>query len=80
MMITSMILGLLACPPSKRIGKLRSRVFLKAKLKRRDLSYVDLAEKLAGIGVRDNQRNIPTRSRAGPSPQSFSFNVWKPSG
>ena len=31
---------------------------LKAELKRRDLSYADLAEKLRLIGVKDSERNI----------------------
>jgi len=34
---------------------------LKAELKRRDLSYADLAEKLAVIGIKDNDRNISNK-------------------
>jgi hypothetical protein len=34
---------------------------LKAELKRRNLSYADLAEKLAAIGVKDNERNISNK-------------------
>lgn len=34
---------------------------LKAELKRRNLSYADLAERLAAIGVRDNERNISNK-------------------
>ena len=34
---------------------------LKAELKRRDLSYADLADKLAAIGVKDNVRNISNK-------------------
>lgn len=34
---------------------------LKAELKRRNLSYADLAERLATIGVRDNERNISNK-------------------
>jgi hypothetical protein len=34
---------------------------LKAELKRRDLSYADLAEKLAAVGVKDNRRNITNK-------------------
>ena len=39
---------------------------LKAELKRRNLSYKDLAEKLAEIGVKDTESNIKNKiSRGG---------------
>ena len=34
---------------------------LKAELKRRGLSYADLAEKLKAIGIKDNERNISNK-------------------
>ncbi len=34
---------------------------LKAELKKRDLSYADLAERLATIGIKDNERNISNK-------------------
>jgi uncharacterized protein DUF6471 len=34
---------------------------LKAELKRRNLSYADLAEKLGAIGIEDNERNISNK-------------------
>jgi hypothetical protein len=34
---------------------------LKAELKRRNLSYADLADRLAAIGVKDNRRNITNK-------------------
>jgi len=34
---------------------------LKAELKRRDLSYADLAEKLGTIGIKENERNISNK-------------------
>ena len=34
---------------------------LKAELARRNLSYADLAEKLAAIGVKDNERNLSNK-------------------
>ena len=34
---------------------------LKAELKRRDLSYRDLAERLEAIGVKDSERNISNK-------------------
>jgi hypothetical protein len=38
---------------------------LKAELKRRDLSYRDLADKLASIGVKDSERNISNKIARG---------------
>lgn len=38
---------------------------LKAELKRRNLSYADLASKLAAIGVKDNERNISNKISRG---------------
>jgi len=38
---------------------------LKAELKRRNLSYADLAEKLAVVGVKDNERNIANKIARG---------------
>jgi hypothetical protein len=34
---------------------------LKAELKRKNLSYADLAEKLGGVGVKENERNISNK-------------------
>ena len=38
---------------------------LKAELKRRDLSYADLADKLRAIGIKDNDRNISNKIARG---------------
>lgn len=38
---------------------------LKAELKRRNLSYADLAEKLAAVGVKDSERNISNKISRG---------------
>jgi Domain of unknown function (DUF6471) len=38
---------------------------LKAELKRRNVSYADLAEKLAAIGIDDNERNIANKIARG---------------
>ncbi len=43
----------------------RVKGILKAELKRRNLSYADLAEKLAVIGITDNQRNISNKMSRG---------------
>jgi Domain of unknown function (DUF6471) len=38
---------------------------LKAELKRRDLSYADLASKLAAIGIKESDRNISNKISRG---------------
>ncbi len=38
---------------------------LKGELKRRNVSYSDLAEKLAAIGIKDNERNIANKIARG---------------
>lgn len=38
---------------------------LKAELKRRNLSYADLAEKLKAVGVKDSERNISNKIARG---------------
>jgi hypothetical protein len=38
---------------------------LKAELKRKNISYADLAEKLEAIGVSDNERNIANKIARG---------------
>lgn len=38
---------------------------LKAELKRRDLSYANLAERLAVIGIKDSERNISNKISRG---------------
>jgi hypothetical protein len=38
---------------------------LKAELKRRNVSYAGLAEKLATIGIKDNERNIANKIARG---------------
>jgi hypothetical protein len=38
---------------------------LKGELKRRNLSYADLAERLAAVGVKDNERNISNKIARG---------------
>jgi hypothetical protein len=38
---------------------------LKAELKRKNLSYADLAEKLAAIGIKDGERNISNKISRG---------------
>lgn len=52
---------------AKRGKDWRAKVkgLLKAELKKRDLSYADLADKLAAIGVQDSERNISNKISRG---------------
>jgi hypothetical protein len=55
-------------PAAKRKGKdwqALVKGLLKAELKRRNLSYAELVEKLAAIGVRDSERNISNKISRG---------------
>lgn len=45
--------------------KAQVKGMLKAELKRQNLSYADLVEKLAAIGVKDEERNIANRISRG---------------
>ena len=44
---------------------------LKAELKRRHLSYKDLADKLGAIGVQDSERNITNKVNRGTFTATF---------
>lgn len=45
----------------RRDWQAKVKGLLKAELKRRNLSYADLAERLAAVGVKDNERNISNK-------------------
>jgi Domain of unknown function (DUF6471) len=52
--------------PVTREYEERAKNLLKGELKRRGLTYADLAEKLAAIGVHETERNIANKiSRGG---------------
>ena len=52
--------------PVTREYETRAKNLLKGELKRRGLSYKDLAEKLTAIGVSENERNLNNKiSRGG---------------
>jgi len=53
----------------------RSKVkgLLKAELKRRNLSYAELAQKLGAIGVKDEERNISNKIGRGSFSAVFFF-------
>ena len=51
--------------PKRRDWQAQVKGILKAELKRRDLSYADLTEKLDAIGVKDKERNISKKISRG---------------
>lgn len=53
---------------------------LKAELKRQNLSYADLAEKLAAIGVKDNELNIKNKIGRGSFTAVFFFQCMEAIG
>jgi hypothetical protein len=48
-------------PPKRKDWQAIVKGLLKAELARRNLSYADLAEKLATIGIKDNERNLSNK-------------------
>ncbi len=53
---------------------------LKAELKRRNLSYADLAERLKVIGIKDNERNISNKIARGTFTAIFFFQCMEAIG
>jgi hypothetical protein len=64
-MILTLNLGTLPMGAKRKDWQAHVKGILKAELKRRDLSYADLAEKLAVIGVKDKERNISNKISRG---------------
>ena len=58
----------------------RVKGMLKAELRRRNLSYADLAQKLAAIGVRDTERNIANKIARGSFTAVFFFQCMQAIG
>lgn len=54
-----------AAKPKDKDWKNKVKRMLKAELKRRGLSYADLTERLAEIGIDDNERNISNKIARG---------------
>jgi ribosome-binding protein aMBF1 (putative translation factor) len=53
----------------------RAKNLIKGELKRRGLSYKDLAEKLATIGVQENERNLNNKISRGGFTAAFLLQV-----
>jgi hypothetical protein len=59
-------------PGMERDWQTHVKGLLKAELKRKDISYMELAEKLQAVGVKENEANIRTKiSRGGFSAVFF---------
>ncbi len=58
----------------------RVKGLLKAELKRRDLSYADLADRLETIGVKENRRNISNKIARGSFTAVFFMQCMKSIG
>ncbi len=52
-------------PAKHRDWQAQVKGILKGELKRRNLSYADLAQKLGAVGVKDSERNISNRISRG---------------
>jgi hypothetical protein len=55
----------MAAKAKSRDWQAKVKGLLKAELKRRNLSYADLAEKLKAVGINDNERNISNKVSRG---------------
>ena len=57
-------------PPDERWQE-RAKALLKAELARRDISYRELADRLAALGIKDNERNIANKLSRGTFTAAF---------
>lgn len=60
--------------------KARVKGLIKAELRRRDLSYADLAARLSAIGIKDNERNISNKISRGTFTAVFFFQCMEAIG
>lgn len=58
----------------------RAKNLLKGELKRRGITYAGLAEKLAGIGVTENERNLNNKISRGGFTFAFMFQCMEAIG
>ena len=66
--------------PITREYETRAKNLLKAELKRKGLSYKDLAERLAAIGVNENERNLNNKISRGGFTAAFLLQVMEAIG
>jgi hypothetical protein len=56
--------------------KTQAKQLIRAEMKRRSLSYADLATRMHGIGLPVNERTLANKIAQAVSPLPFSCNVW----
>ena len=78
MSVTLIVMGRMAA--KRKDWQALVKGLLKAELKRRDLSYADLATKLAALGVKDNERNISNKIARGSFTAVFFFQCMEAIG
>lgn len=78
MSVTLIVMGRMAA--KRKDWQALVKGLLKAELKRRDLSYADLAGKLAAIGIKDNERNISNKIARGSFTAVFFFQCMEAIG
>jgi hypothetical protein len=61
----------MAAKAKGRDWKATVKGLIKAELRRRDLSYADLAERLSAISIKDNERNISNKISRGTFTATF---------
>ena len=67
-------------PVAVRDWQARVKGALKAELKKRDISYADLADKLTAIGVTEDRRNINNKIGRGSFSAVFFFQCMEAIG
>lgn len=67
-------------PAKRKDWKAVAKGHLKAELARQDLSYADLAKKLAAIGVQENELNVKNKIGRGTFSAAFFFQCMEAIG
>jgi hypothetical protein len=66
---------MMAIPSSDPEEGVCAKGILRGEMARRSVTYAQLAEKLAQIGVEENERNLRNKVSRGNSPQGSCFNA-----
>ena len=70
----------MVAPANTKEWQARVKGLLKAELKRKNLSYADLADRLEAIGVTENRRNISNKIGRGTFTAVFFFQCMEAIG
>lgn len=66
--------------PDRTSGEDRARGILRAEMARQNVTYAQLVEKLAGIGVDENERNLRNKISRGKFTAAFLLNCYEALG